>query len=252
VLALLAYQRAAFGSALKPGYALVTRPEFAEGMSRGLLGVELPRPRVLGALLFGRARGLLYVSPVLVLGFVGLGRRLAEVWREPRMRVEAALPVAIVLYFLLMNAGYYMWYGGSALGPRHLIPALPFLCLGIPFAVRRRPGSLLLGALLAISVANVLAATAVEPSAPMVADVLRDHVYAHLLRGEVPLPSGPGNLGAMLGLRGLATLLPLLALWGLALPVLIPLVAPGAPKAEARSIIAPAEQGGADRPAPRA
>jgi hypothetical protein len=213
-LVLLAlYQHAAFASVLGAGYAHVSRPDFAEGMSHGLLGVGLPRPSVLAAMLVGRSRGLLYLSPVLVLGFVGLVRRV----REPTF----ALAGAIVLYFLLMNAGYYMWYGGSALGPRHLIPALPFLGLGIPFALRRhRP--ILVAVLLGVSVCNLLAATAVEPAAPMVADVLRDHVYLHLLRGEVPLPRGPNNLGHAFGLPGPASLLPLLLVWGLAWPVLAP------------------------------
>ena len=75
-------------------------------------------------------------------------------------------------------------YGGSAFGPRHLIPALPFLCLGIPFALGRGR-ALVLGLLLVPSIVNQLAATAVEPSAPMVTDLLRDYLYPHLLRGDV-------------------------------------------------------------------
>jgi hypothetical protein len=220
LLLLLAYQYAAFGAALRPGYALVSRPEFAAGMSRGIMGVGVPRPGVLVAELFGRSRGLLYLSPVLLLGFVGLGRRLAAVWKDRAARLEIAVPVAVVIYFLVMNAGYYMWYGGSALGPRHLIPALPFLCLGLPFALRR-PRPVLVGALLAVSIVNQLAATAVQPTAPLVRDVLVDHVYAHLLRNEVPAPAGPSNLGALIGLPGIVSLLPLLVLWALALPALL-------------------------------
>jgi hypothetical protein len=220
LLLLLAYQYAAFGGALRPGYALVSRPEFAAGMSHGVLGVGLPRPAVLFAELFGRARGLLYLSPVLVLGFVGLARRLVAVWADRPARTEVAVASAVVLYFLLMNAGYYMWYGGSALGPRHVIPALPFLCLGIPFAFRR-PRPILVGALVAVSIINQLVATAVQPTVPLVRDVLFDHVYPHLLRGEVPAPAGPSNLGTLLGLRGPASLVPLVLLWSLALPSLV-------------------------------
>jgi hypothetical protein len=214
---LLGYQYAAFGAALRPGYALVSRPEFAAGMAKGVMGVGLPRPGVLFAELFGRARGLLYLSPVLALGFVGLARR----WRDQRATVIAA--GAIVLYFLLMNAGYYMWYGGSALGPRHVIPALPFLCLGLPFATRRVA---LVAGLLGISVINQLAGTAVGPTAPLVADVLRDHVYWYLVRGAIPSPVGPANLGTLMGLPGVASLIPLLVLWGLAAVVLVPLLWP--------------------------
>jgi hypothetical protein len=222
---LLAYQYAAFGAALRPGYALVSRPEFAAGMARGVMGVGLPRPGVLVAELFGRARGLLYLSPVLVLGFVGQGRWLGRTWRDRGERPAAIAACAVTVYFLLMNAGYYMWYGGSALGPRHLIPALPFLCLGIPLASRPL---VLAGGLLGLSVVNQLAGTAVGPTAPLLDDVLADHVYRYLLRGAVPSPAGPANLGTLMGLPGVASLLPLLLLWGLAAAVLVPLLWPRA------------------------
>jgi hypothetical protein len=239
LLVLAGYQKAAFSSVFGSGYSHVSDPVFAAGMSHGLMGVGLPRPSVLLAMLVGRARGLLYVSPVLVLAFVGLGRRLGE--RRERPAFVAA--AAIVVYFLLMNAGYYMWYGGSAIGPRHLIPALPFLCLGLPFAFRR-PRPAVVVVLLGISIVNLLAATAIEPAAPLVGDVLRDHVYRHLLRGEVPLSTGPSNVGRMFGLTGPASLLPLLVVWGLAIPVLIPLLSD---RADGPIIARPA--GDADRPA---
>jgi hypothetical protein len=66
-----------------------------------------------------------------------------------------------------------------------------------------------------------LAATAGGPPAPLVRDVLVDHVYLHLLAGEVPAPGGPSNLGVLLGLRGVVSLVPLVLLWALALPTLL-------------------------------
>src|SRR5439155_3279064 len=187
--------------------------EFAERMSRGLMGSGWPRPGALLALLVGRSRRLLYTAPVLLLAFLGLARRTVADVRA--RRAEGPLAAALVLYFVLMTAGYYMWHGGSAFGPRHLIPALPFLCLGLPFAFRR-PRPVLFAVLLTVSVLNQLAATAVEPAAPLVADVLRDYLYPHLLRGEIPLVPGASNLGALFHLRGLPSLLPLIVLCGLA------------------------------------
>jgi hypothetical protein len=226
LLLLVAYQLAAFGSVWRTGYAVVSRPEFAEGMSHGLLGIGLPRPSVLAALLFGRARGLLYTAPVLLLGFVGLARRLTGA--PPGQRAQPRIAAGIVLYFLLLGAGYYMWWGGSAFGPRHVIPCLPFLCLGIPFAVSRAR-AVVLTVLLAPSIVNQLAATAVEPSAPLVRDILADYLYPHLLRGDVPLFPGASNFGAAFHLHGPASLLPLLALWAVALFILFPLLPPTPP-----------------------
>jgi hypothetical protein len=115
-----------------------------------------------------------------------------------------------------------MWHGGSAVGPRHLVPALPFLCLALPAA---RARALVLGPLLALSVAHQLAATAIDPAAPLYADVLRDHVYEHLLRGQLGV--GAANLGTLIGLPGVASLVPLIVVWGLALRVLLPLLPAG-------------------------
>jgi hypothetical protein len=227
LLALAAYNTAAFGSPWRTGYGFVIHPTFAAGMREGLYGVTWPRPGVLLSMLVGPSRGLLYTAPVLLLGFVGLAR-------TARRSREARLALAVVAAFLLLGASYYMWWGGAALAPRHLVPALPFLCLGIPFALGTRRGwAVVLVALLATSMAHQLAAVAVTPLAPPDVDVLRDHVYGHLGRGEIAILPGSTNVGMWLGLRGPATLLPLLGLWAVGLPLLL-----------ARLRAAPAEVGG--------
>jgi hypothetical protein len=220
ILLLAAYQLAAFGNPFSSGYGHLHDPTFAEGMSRGLLGVSWPRPAALWGMLMGRTRGLLYLSPVLALGFYGLGRALWAGWSRP----EAALSATVVASFLLMSAGYYMWWGGAALGPRHVVPALPFLALGLPWAIRARQadrvgrgGVLVLGILLVISVINQVGAVTVSPLVPFGPDVLVDHVYGHLRQGEVAILPGSANGGMLLGLRGSASLLPLLLLWLLGL-----------------------------------
>ena len=76
--------------------------------------------------------------------------------------------------------------------------------------------------LLAVSIMNQTVATAVGANAPLVADVLRDHLYPQFLRGQVPFVAGATNLGLLLGLPGGFSLLPLVALWTLALRLLLP------------------------------
>jgi hypothetical protein len=218
LLVLAAYQTAAFGAPWQSGYAHVANPTFAAGMAHGILGVGWPRPAVLVALLIGRARGLFYIAPVLALALVGLVRGV----RDPMSRRRAVVATAIVTAFLLMNAGYYMWWGGAALGPRHVVPALPFLCLGLawflPAAGWRAD---LFVVLLGIAVVNQLGAVAVSPLAPPGGDVLFGYVYQHLVHGQLAILPGASNLGMLLGLRGLASLLPLLVAWALALAILI-------------------------------
>ncbi len=210
------YQLAAFGNPLSTGYAHLANRTFAEGMSHGLLGVSWPRPGALWGMLLGRSRGLLYLAPVLGLGLLGLGLALARRGNRAMWVVSGALVAAL----FLMSAGYYMWWGGSALGPRHVVPALPFLSLGIPMAVlswrsraARAAAGLVFAVLVAVSVINQTAAVAVSALAPFGDDVLVDHVYRPLLQGKLAIQDGSANAGMLLGLRGPVSLLPLLALW---------------------------------------
>ncbi len=207
-----AYHTAAFGHPLRTGYAYVVYPTFAAGMASGWLGISWPRPAALFGMLMGRSRGLLYLSPVLALGFVGLVRGCGSA----RLAARAALAVAlaVVIAFMLLNASYYMWWGGAALGPRHLVPALPFLAMGLPLAFQReRLWWGVAGPLLLISVVNQLVAVAVSTLVPFGPDVLFEHAYPHLLAGRVAILPGASNLGLILGLRGWVSLLPLVALW---------------------------------------
>ena len=43
--------------------------------------------------------------------------------------------------YFIYNAGYWLPFGGGTPGPRFLIPALPFLALGLAFAYRRLPAT---------------------------------------------------------------------------------------------------------------
>jgi hypothetical protein len=232
LLVLAAYQLAAFGNPLSTGYGHLANPTFAEGMGRGVLGVSWPRPGALLGMLLGRSRGLLYLSPVLLLGFLGLGRAL----RSGTGRLEAGLAACVVTSFLMMSAGYYMWWGGAALGPRHVVPALPFLCFGLAFAFGAArsgrlawPAATVLGVLLAVSLLNQTAAVAVSALAPFGDDVLVGHVYRNLLEGKVAIAAGSANGGLLLGLRGPSSLLPLLLLWLLGLGAIRSFWPAGAP-----------------------
>jgi hypothetical protein len=46
----------------------------------------------------------------------------------------------VTVLFLLFDLGYFAPYGGDSPGPRYLIPALPFLFVGLAPAYARWPG----------------------------------------------------------------------------------------------------------------
>lgn len=211
-LVLAAYHLAAFGHPLKTGYDYVYLAEFAEGM-RVRYGIHAPDPSVLLELLFGRFRGLFYLAPVLILAAWGLAVQALAPRAAPATwptRQVAWTALAIVAFYLALNSGYYMWDGGAAVGPRHCVPMLPFLALGLAPALLRVPGAVI--ALGLVSAAQMLAAAAAAPEAPQYGDPLWSHAWPHLLTSK-PGYGGATNLGLLLGLPGVLAVVPLLALW---------------------------------------
>jgi hypothetical protein len=119
-----AYDLVAFGSPFALGYGNVRG--FA-GMQQGVMGVTFPKPEVLFEILVGRYRGLLPLAPALALAPVGLWR-LA---RDPATRGAGVTAAAVAGWYVLFNSAYFYWDGGFSFGPRHMLPSLPFLALGL-------------------------------------------------------------------------------------------------------------------------
>ena len=123
-VALGAYDWAAFGSPFHLSYRYVTA-QFSEEQRSGFFGIHLPRLHGVQELLVGR-HGILLEQPILVVAAAGL----VLLWRRG-LRAEALVCGAVTLLFLLLSAGYFDPYGGASPGPRFLVPALPFLALGL-------------------------------------------------------------------------------------------------------------------------
>lgn len=119
------YNMIAFGTLFRLGYQGVVG--FA-GMDEGLFGLTSPKPMVLLKILVGMRRGLLWVAPVLIPAFIGLwllGRR---------HRGLAIMLAAAALTVLLVNSAYVYWDGGHSTGPRHSVPAIGLIAIGLaPF-----------------------------------------------------------------------------------------------------------------------
>jgi len=209
-LVLAAYHTLAFGGPLQTGYDFVYLEEFAEGM-RVAYGIHAPEGGVLLELLFGRFRGLFYLSPVLMLAAWGLAHDLYATTSSRLGRPLAGVCLGIVAYYLVLNSGYYMWDGGAALGPRHCVPMLPFLALGLVAALPRAPRTS--AALVAISLISIVVGTSAGPEAAQAGDPLYNFAWPRLWSATPGTEGGPTNLGLMLGLPGVLSLVPLLALW---------------------------------------
>ncbi|MGO9320042.1 MAG: hypothetical protein ACLQBY_04450 [Solirubrobacteraceae bacterium] len=149
IIPLLLYNHYAFRSWTHLAYSDVPRQQ------KGFFGIGAPSPRVLATLLFD-SRGLLTISPVLIMGAIGT----AMLYRRGR-RAEALTIGGVCLCFLAYNSGYYLPFGGGFMGPRFLDTLLPFLAFPIALTLKRFPGPTI--ALAAISITTTVIATVTHP-----------------------------------------------------------------------------------------
>jgi hypothetical protein len=149
IVPLLLYNHAAFHSWTHLAYSNIPQQQ------KGFFGISAPSIPVLGTLLFD-SRGLLTLSPVLVLGAIGT----VLLYRRGN-RAEALTIAAVCVCYLGYNSGYYLPFGGGSMGPRFLITLLPFLAFPIALALRRFPGPTV--ALAGASVAVAVVATLTHP-----------------------------------------------------------------------------------------
>jgi hypothetical protein len=156
---LMLYNTLSFGGPLSIGYENLAN-QYRTSMSQGFMGISWPRLEVLFYITFHPAMGLFWQSPVLLLSMVGL----VFMWRDKHYRPETLIVVVAFVGFLLINAGYFMWWGGYSFGPRHLIPMLLFLAL--PLVMLPRKLDPLVVILLAISFVQMLIPLAGSMLAP--------------------------------------------------------------------------------------
>jgi hypothetical protein len=229
IAVLMAYQHAAFGSVFHPSYAYYPPGSFS-WMTHGYLGLTYPRIDVALKLLFGCRRGLLFSGPVVLAAPFGLWL----LWKHPATRAVALAAASIVTYYFLFHASFSSWPAGWSYGPRYMAPGLPLLCLGLaPVWDRAQPcWRIVVGVLAAAGVGLTLMAVSVtaQPTDEFHCP-LRQFYWPSfwagrfsLNLGTVLIPAEQGtnhvhgafNLGELVGLHGLASLIPLLAVWGLA------------------------------------
>lgn len=211
------YNTICFGVPWRIGYSVLVPSRFAKGMGRDFFGVGGMDLDALWGILFGTSRGLFFVSPILLLALLGL---VWSAWRSSFQK-EARASAIMLLAFLWLNASYVFWNGGAAYGPRHLVPALPFLALGLVAIWKTFYGRICIGVLGLISLANALAATLVGADLPEYGNVLLDHVWSAILENRVPMERYAYNLGLMIGLPGIWSVLPLAIFWAVILPLLL-------------------------------
>ena len=186
IVPLLLYNHAAFHSWTHLAYSNIPQQK------HGFFGISAPSPRVFVTLLLD-SRGLLVISPVLVMGALGT----VLLYRRGR-RAEALTIAGVCACYLIYNSGYYLPFGGGAPGPRFLITILPFLACPLGLALKRWPGPTI-----ALAGASVAAWTIVTITHPLVGYENETVVWTRLLsKGEFQ-PTIATALGAGRGWGGI-------------------------------------------------
>jgi len=186
-----------FGSPFTFPHIYHAQAAFRARHTAGLFGLHLPQLYPLYQLTVGPWRGLFYGSPVLLLalpGLVLLGRT---------RRAEAIAIAASYLAVLLIHSGYENWTTGSAYGPRYQIVTLPLLIIALAPAAQRWPFIFKTLALISIAFTAIVTVTA-----PLIPEDLRNplaNALAQFAAGNLQ----HANLGSLLGLPGLTSLVPL-------------------------------------------
>jgi hypothetical protein len=201
-LLMAGYNLIAFGTPLPAGYSYTVN--YADVHAQGFLGLTLPSLHALYGITFSPYRGLFFLSPFLLLALPGL----LLMWRSGE-RSLGLLVSANSATLILYNASYVVWWGGASIGPRHLVPMLPFLCIPVAWSLQYAASvsavKIAAAVLIGTSVAMVWAQSLGGWLFPLssIERPLTQYSLPALLEGELS-----PNLGMALGLDGHASLVP--------------------------------------------
>ncbi len=229
VIVLLGYLYAAFGT-FRPSYSYYDPNSFSFMQRQGYLGLTYPHPDRLLKILFGCSRGLFFASPVLVAAPAGLW----WLWKEKVCSAAGLVAAAIASYYFLFNASFYWWKAGLSFGPRYAGASIPLLCVGLPVAWRRATPAwrrilvilALCSVFLALMVVSTTSQLSMQDGCPIVHSVWPAFWSGHMAVNRESMLTvaevgssgeyGAFNLGELVGFHGLASLIPLFAMWGIA------------------------------------
>lgn len=214
------YVKAIFGTFGSP-YAFEHDPEFLEAMGKGLMGAGWPRPLVAWLITFSPFQGLFLWWPLTLAALIGCAWMIARGRRAER--VDSIVAVAFLALLIAYTSGYYMWWGGKAFVPRHLIPAIGILVVGLAPLLRARRWGYLVLAFGIIGALLNFAPVGLDPQPWVRLDkelLLRPETVGAwpsvmiFMQGAVWLGGNISpNWGTALGLEGGLSILPLIAMW---------------------------------------
>jgi hypothetical protein len=152
-------------------------------------------------------------------------------WKTQSYLLAAFMAAAITTYYFLFNSSFYWWKAGLSFGPRYAGASIPLLCCGLGLVWQRANpawrATLLalagLSILLTLMVVSTTSQLSMQDNCPMIHSVWPAFWSGHVAMNHESMLTvaeagssgkyGAFNLGQLLGLHGLASLLPLFAVW---------------------------------------
>ena len=191
------------GSPFKLSYG--SNPLFP-GLTTRNYGFIAPDFNAVPSLLFSEYRGLLFWNPVFLMAIPGL----FMLWKTDR-RVMSLVAVSFAIV-LVQVASFYTPFGGNAIGPRYLSPAIPVLAFASAYGIKRFPEMGLILAVISIALMAMVISIAVDPPD----DVLTPLQSFYVVR--IQAHRFADNLGTLLGLPRVVSMIvpitfPVLAAW---------------------------------------
>jgi hypothetical protein len=209
-LLLTAYNLATYRTILPVGYHYSALWQTQH--STGFMSLTYPKLDILWGLVGSPYRGVFLLSPILLLAVPGF----IYLWLDRLHRAEAIVSTLAVLSFFAFNSSSSMWWGGFSVGPRYLIPMLPFLAWPLILFLKRYGqqvwARVLAGGLAILSLMFVWGLTLAGQHFPEETwqFPLRDYAWPHLAQGDLAR-----NLGMAIGLHGWWSLMPLFVILAL-------------------------------------
>lgn len=146
----------------------------------------IPSPMRFFRLFFSPHHGLFISSPIFLMALPGIFFSL----KDRKWRVEAIFCAGVSLSFIGLIASFHAWHGGSAIGPRYLLPAFPFAFVFIIFALKKYPKLVMLLGIFSLII-NV-AITLIGNEIPRhVTNPLGDVILKQVLNGHVSINPFP-------------------------------------------------------------
>jgi hypothetical protein len=230
---MMVYNQGSFGTIWPVGYSHSAL--WQDQHHTGFMSITYPHLDALWGLTFGSFRGLFSRAPWLLFAIPGF----VIWWRRGERRGFWWISLFSVVVLTLFYGSSVMWWGGFGIGPRYLVPMLPFLAIPAAFGVAaiwsKVAGRLLAYSLVGLSGGLIWLETLAGQSFPT--DVSRQPWL------EITLPAWSNgniarNLGTAAGLHGALSLIPLVVLLVVLIAVLVrgprPRQAPQPPVAESQ------------------